>query len=659
MSFLDKNNSEYISARLTQRGRRAIANGNFNISYFAIGDSEYDYSGNSYQNVLAPMDVDSNIKYPIKYDSSTSTTSYGIAVTGSTFEVIQNQMGAAGVISGNTITSVIGTGSFSALTGTNVITVTKPSGTSFDFSEYITLVLTGITGNTINSYGNNLTYKIVSNSGNTTTEIMTLDRETPVLSGLTGNFLVVSNNWRNEFPNDPNPDCYPLMPLHTAQHDPWKVSIVWGKNPIGYSYTGYTSFNGGNKLGTKELLGYNSNSGQIFTDVTGGTITGSYFLNSFNEKIEVLPNEQNAIAILHYTENGDIINDPDRFFKYDDYLTTGDTYFEIYNPFMYYHRNTGTTIGAKFHMGTGVTAIKHIVSTKNPTKSSIFYNDLLDEQNNTVGKVFPQNKIVVFDDPEIVAILDNKSNRKYTLPSPKLESTHTNDGTYLHDGSSGKTIYITYALYYSGDNKLNALPCNYINKVKSNTATNVAIKFTGSTAFNFLKTSAGENLKSGTVADKLYILVQVTDNNTQPSPTAWRMIEKTPVNSGFITPASMNGFVATITRAEYDTAASSIFTLSGHTSFSYTGYTGQFGERQPFAGSVKVTRESTIEEMKFLVNLPSGKFNVSQNPTFASGNPVVTEVALLDSNKEVLVMGKTATPITRTGDQVFAVKLDF
>ena len=44
MSFLDGNNSEYLSARLTQKGRRAIANGDFKISYFSIGDSEFVYT---------------------------------------------------------------------------------------------------------------------------------------------------------------------------------------------------------------------------------------------------------------------------------------------------------------------------------------------------------------------------------------------------------------------------------------------------------------------------------------------------------------------------------------------------------------------------------------------------------------------------------------
>jgi hypothetical protein len=68
--------------------------------------------------------------------------------------------------------------------------------------------------------------------------------------------------------------------------------------------------------------------------------------------------------------------------------------------------------------------------------------------------------------------------------------------------------------------------------------------------------------------------------------------------------------------------------------------------------------------MVFNLNLPNGTFgdallNASQNPTYTSGYPYITEVALLNNNKETLVMGKLASPIRRTGAQIVSVKLDF
>jgi alpha-D-ribose 1-methylphosphonate 5-triphosphate synthase subunit PhnI len=89
----------------------------------------------------------------------------------------------------------------------------------------------------------------------------------------------------------------------------------------------------------------------------------------------------------------------------------------------------------------------------------------------------------------------------------------------------------------------------------------------------------------------------------------------------------------------------------------------QFGDEQPFPGSIRLLRGIDIEELNFLVNLPSTQFTTTQNPTYVlqstSGYPKITEVALLDSNKETLVVAKATTPITRLGTQVFAVKLDF
>ena len=87
----------------------------------------------------------------------------------------------------------------------------------------------------------------------------------------------------------------------------------------------------------------------------------------------------------------------------------------------------------------------------------------------------------------------------------------------------------------------------------------------------------------------------------------------------------------------------------------------QFGDEQPFPGSIKLVRSTDIEEMRFLLNLPDTQFTETQNPTHPKDvtQKYVTEVVLLDQNKDVLVVAKTATPVKRIGTQVFSVKLDF
>ena len=70
MSILSNNNSEFLSVRITQKGRNSIAKGSFNIAYFQIGDSEFDYTSpfdnftgldsQPFQMVFAPFDRDAN-----------------------------------------------------------------------------------------------------------------------------------------------------------------------------------------------------------------------------------------------------------------------------------------------------------------------------------------------------------------------------------------------------------------------------------------------------------------------------------------------------------------------------------------------------------------------------------------------------------------------
>ena len=759
MSFLNSNHAEYLTARITNEGRKAIAKGSFDIKFFQIGDSEFDYNTSfsgltgttGQQKVFAPFDYESGVKYPysLGVDVLTSTT-YGTPISNSSTTTLRNKMGAGGFISqydlfgtstkslipitgstftenysGTTIESSVGTISFSALTGTNTITFTKITGVTFNQFDYITLVFkTFTTGYTLNELDekviknytpsgktNGMVYKILAQTGTTTgtTHTFLLDRSTPNLSSLTGNAQIVSNTYINETPTNDvfNPIDY------NGQLNSWTLNTIWTNLPIGGTnddefLSGYTS---NQHISTKELLGYTS-TGQTFVpfsgiSTSGITITGTTFKNSFGNLIEVKPSEQRCVAVIHYSELGDITNDPERFFKYDDYIsyktgTTGDDislvddregepisdidYFEVFIPFILYHRSTGTNLGALFTMDTTDYYVK---STKN-SGHQIKFRYLMDEVGTKVGKVFVNNKTIVFDDQELVAVLDYRSNRKYTLPSPRVYATPTNstaDNSMLPGttGTTGQTVWLTYMLEYTGDTKLNSLPCNYFNSVRlvNNTPSNISFKFSDGalTEFDFLKTNT-DLITEGFVANKFTVLVQIVDSVTgSPIPNAWRKIDLTSeVGGNGVTLLNKTGFTGTtftITKTQYDAASSNIFNLENHMSGITTNYLGtatsgdtmvytpQFGDEQPFPGSIRLVRATDIEEMNMLINLPSSQFVTSQNPTRFTGttetiaNKYITEVALLDSLKEPLVVAKTSIPIQRTGTQVFAIKLDF
>jgi hypothetical protein len=503
MSFLNTGYSATVAARLTQKGRNSIAKGNFVVSYFAVGDSEYNYSGGtSSQNILAPFDKDSHIKYPLWYTSG--STFFGIPVDGSNTTICKN--------------------------------------------------------------------------------------------------------------------------LVTANSD-WTLSTVWDKNPIGLVNTGTTN----PYVGVKNLLGYSSSSGQTYN-------TGTTIYDTTGTAVTISPEEQKAIARLHYTQSG-TTGDPYRFFKYDDYIcidnTTGQTSFNVTLTSIMYHRLTGATSGATFTMGT---IDKKMVSNYN-SRYELPYRDLVDYTGNTVGKIFHNQKLVVFDDEEIVAALDTSSSRFYTLTAPKVDVLVTNNNPITGLTTTGKTMWVTYK--FSGGTVSDDLPCNYFMKVTGSTNDeNVTVKFS----------SGGfKHLNNGYTATQFHILHQLTDNGTNPVSDAWKIRNYTGDLSSI--DDLKTGFTFTINQTKFaDTTTYSSSLSSFGVDRALSGGT--------ITGTVALVRSSDIEEMVFKLNLPSNTFTTSQNPTF-TGTSKITEVALLNTNKEVLAMGKLATPLTRSGNQVIEVKLDF
>jgi len=559
---------------------------------------------------------------------------------------------------------------------------------------------------TLTGQSNSFVYRVIDVTTGTTQNILTLDRKTPNLSSISGYAQVICNDCEQEYPNstDLADVCLPEPVDFSGQLNSWTLNIVWDDKPIGSDYdgndeslTGYTS---NRFVSTKEFLGYNSNL-QKFTNFTGGSISNpTSFSNSYGEVIDVLPSEQRCLAIIHYSELGDLRNDPERFFKYDDYISnkTGITgldisivedengdpisdteYFEIYIPFIQYHRNTGTTIGALFTMDSVDYYVKPTTGLTD-SRFELLFRYLLDEQGNKVGKIYPTKKIVVFDDQELVAVLDYRSNRKYTLPSPKISTvpSDTIAENSMLTGSTNQTVWVTYMFENTTNNTIHSLPCNYYNKVTGTTVpSQVTLKFSGSTSgattFSTMKTSFS-NVIDGFVADKFYALVQIQNSIGEiPSSNAWKKVDLTsqiPNHvSGLINPTNLLDKTFTIYYSGY-TGSTNYFDLENHMSglsinyMSDTTLTGstvpQFGDEQPFPGSIRLVRATDVEQMKFLVNLPSDQFLETQNPTYSLGKEkMLTEIALLDSNKEPLIVAKSAIPIKRIGTQVFAVKLDF
>ena len=525
MSFLNTGFTPTVSARLTKAGRNAIAKGDFLISYFSIGDSEYNYnlSGLTGQRVFSPLDKNTHVKYPFLY-SATGSTIYGIPV---------------------------------------------------------------------------------------------------------------------ESPDDENQQCRNVMEASNG----WTLNTVWENEPLGVSDNiALKDYQSNVYSGVKSYLGYTSSTGQTFVNYSGGTITGTTIRNTMLEEVEILPEEQNSIAILHYSESGTTA-DPYKFFKYDDYISnhSGTTtpnaitdvdYFEVSMSNLMYHRLGDATTGTTFHMSTGKT--KSVTSEYN-SDFQLDYVDLLDVNDYSVGKIFFNQKIIVFDDQEIVAVLDTGSTRNYTLTAPKVSSYITNDNP-ITDLTTGQTLWVTYVL--SGGTVSGDLPCSYFMKVTGTTNNeNVSVKF---------NSGGFKHLNSGYTATQIHILHQFTDNGDQPLPNQWYITNITSDLGGDINNLK-TGHTFTINES----------TITGATL--YTSSLTNFGKERTYTeGTVSTVIGTDVQVMNFVINLPDGKFTDSQNPTYVSGTKYITEIALLNSNKETMVVGKFSAPRARTTSvDVFSVKLDF
>jgi hypothetical protein len=598
----------------------------------------------------------------------------------------------------------------------------------------------------INSCYSIFTYRITSVCGNR----ITLDRSTPIFNDLLnsecfGRVIIYPPNITTIYdsitprPHWPDDVINFESICDTDQFDVkiWNMNIPWTESPAGLNPTthnDFTKFGSIDYIGSKEFFGYTSSKGQIDTDST-------YYYNSFSEKVIVTPEEQKAVAIIHYT------NQTIDFFYGEKFAlepfdptnpddTTGQARnFKLHIPWLMWHKNPNCCNGQTFWVDPpgfddkNLFQVHHIESTKNDTMNQpgIRYYHLWDDNPNTngipnrIGKVFPDSKLVIIDDEEIIAAMSYKSNRNWTLPAPQVSlitpntcgTSTTNVGVLT---GNSQTMFVTYR--FTNNNELtNSLHSNYYTKIvgnnnecNPNVSQNVAIRFgnefpclaqpvipttTTTTTepcyiitedLDIITTNDGDNLiwcdesgqtttttcptycniDNGFSATKLEIICQKVNTGNRPISSMWKIIDYTDLISantvnGYITASSLTGTTFIISDELYNSAP--YYDLSNYidiTSNSETGVTLNFGDEYYFYGSLETDIQATIYEMKYKINLSNTEFKNTSNPTWTLGNKsYVTEIALLDDNKDVLVMSKLQSPTLRQGIQQFVIKIDF
>jgi len=797
MSYIIKNTSGLINTRLTDVGRRYLSQGNFNISYFQIGDSEVNYqlipnynqvnnnilmpAFNAHNDSGVPESNKQNIKYPYFLSGDEGTT-YGIPYMDSQIQPIYNSVGSKGFFTtGNTCVSYAVTNNTplpatymfrDCDTGTP-ITATVPDNTSslpfcssvyptapgltiitsepcgesnsvliqtssaytitsnywIDMStlngeteinleegisicspttgtpsvgDFITIVFDG--DGECGSFGSNqfLTYKIQGVDGS----ILTLDRRTPNYSSLSPetyyarsyiypsgmtvlyDFITPEPFWDINTVNFESPcDVY-----NRKQTLIWNMNIPWSESPAGVfssTHEDFTKYGSVPYLGTKEYLGYQSNSGQTFWNSFNqlSATTDSFYYNSFNEKIKVEPKDQKSIAIIHYTnQNIDhVYGEKFATIPFDPQDPTDNIglarHFKLTIPHLMWHKSNEKNIGQVFWIdppGYDLCKPYYMKSSKNfdMNDPGLRYFHLWDtngDENsnlNRIGKVFPDQQIIVIDDEEIVAALSYKSNRNWTLPAPKVslippnvcQTGLPNEGILTSDN---QTMWVTYR-FDSDTGTTSSLHCNYYSKIVgpstacTDSSQNVIVRF--GKEFPFISTNP-ENF-TGFTATSMKILFQIVDGDVRPNPTNWKEYDVTSqildkVND-YLTEDGVNNLSFIIDQSVVED--SDPYELHNYLDIPENGDIDilNFGDEYYFYGNIETDISATIYEMKYLINLGNNQFTNSSNPTWDEGiKTYVSEIGLYNSKKELMVISKLQSPELRRGIQQYVVKLDF
>jgi hypothetical protein len=737
MAYIIKNTAGLINTRLTDVGRRNISQGNFTISYFQIGDSEVNYTAlksaspaynqtnnnilmpafNAQNDTGSPQSNKQNVKYPYYVEGSNGGT-YGIPFMDNQIQSVYNAAGPKGFFT--SASTLIETSSAYTITSNYWIDMSTMTGQTtinieFDpntcnqtttgtpqINDYVTIVLDGNGG--CGNFGTNqiLTYKIqgmnpvTGTTGDTFT--ITLDRKLPTYTGLIPDsyyariyvypsgmtqlydFITPAPFWQTDTLNFESP-CDVRNRENTLI---WNMNIPWSESPAGVyasTYEDFTQYNSATYIGTKEYLGYQEPSGQTDTSQV-------YYFNSFDEPMLVRPQDQKAIAIIHYT-NQDIDNVYGEKFAtqpYDPQNPTNDIglarHFKLTIPTLMWHKSSGNTIGQTFWIDppgyNGLCIPYYIKSTKNLDMNDpgIRYYHLWDtnpDDNgnlNRIGKVFPDQETIVIDDEEVIAAKSYKSNRNWTLPAPKLSLLTPNTCDFDNATATGvltnpdERMWVTYR-FDTNSGATSSLHCNYYSLIRPNVTVtantlNVAVRF--GAEFNFLS----QVEFSGYSANSMKLLCQIVTGDTRPSPTAWRVIDVTTgmtLTNGYITQDAITGTTFQITTNNYNpTTGVTYYNLGPILSLPLNGQTSQmnFGDEFYFYGNLETDITATIYEMNYLINLNRNQFTNTSNPTWTKGTKsYVTEIALYDSNYDLIVISKLQSPELRQGIQQFVVKLDF
>jgi hypothetical protein len=453
----------------------------------------------------------------------------------------------------------------------------------------------------------------------------------------------------------------------------WNMNNIWTENPSGI--TGLTTTNlyeDYTKFGSFPYLGFKYPYSE-YSDTPDPEITNTYCNNagsSYDDDVV------KSISVIHFTNNS-ISNLYGEYFYINN--TDGKTV-EIFMPDLMYHRRdfstaSGTTQGMRF-LASG--------TTKLVGSSDIQYIDLIEDSTLipssktplVVGRVYPQLKIIVIDNDEIVAALSYKSNRNWTLPTLTATLAAPSGTTGVLDVN--ETMYLSYILENDTTTGLTTtLPCqNYI-KISNSTSSvkNIDFKLSETDLLPYMrKIEDGDYDGLGFYAYKFKLIYQiVSDANLRPESGSWKVYDFT---STAITGVSGETINPKLLETQNPTALGfnlDAIKASAATTFDITQILNlapnvspeklQFGDERFFYGNLNAYIGATIYKTIFDIRINTSLFNSTSNPTRSKDlttNPPtikVSEIGIYDTNKNLVCIGKLSTPVALISGNTIMLEL--
>lgn len=545
MSFIIKKNDPLVNVKLTNNGRRNLAEGTLNFTYFGLGDAEMDYTTDEIPNVniLRPSDNAFSMNYPVSSDGENTT----IPIT--LVNAIPNEIYTTAIERGffNYVDTVVRPVSdLTILCNITGSTVGSTNSITFEFiSDSIKNINYGdlkpgdylfvkyenqnyITGSTysqidkISEPTQYLWYSIESittaDSGDNqsitgittgTTITVTLDRNLPVgVANLTG-FVYPGKDTIKDYYDNPTPLAY------------WQGGLLDFSNNNTQSELDVPVWNM-NIINIEDVIGLNPVTDKSKYDTAASTYLGA--------AIKFGNYDSNAkVGIIHYTNNT-----VSNFYGEGFYRST--TKLKI--PYIMWHKQqfttTPTTLGYTFITDTTLKTLTGN-SELGIGDTTHQYYDLIDQEadKNVVGKVFIDDKIILIEDPELLSVLSYKANRNWTLPKPILTLTEPGicgNTSTIGSVQPGEYFFATYL--FTDTNGITGMHCENYTMVYNNTDSpkDVLFEFNKKTSdpnyseFNFLK-DYDDTSGTGFKTNQIFLLWQKAETSIKPDSTNWSYVD--------------------------------------------------------------------------------------------------------------------------------------